>query len=83
MASVLFKTNERNKILRHRLLEIQEEERRILSQELHDELGQTITAIKAVAASIPNKPTLQKRHLFNEYDPPIQTFPRAVLYSYR
>ena len=63
MASVLFKTNERNKILRHRLLEIQEEERRILSQELHDELGQTITAIKAVAVSIPNKPTLEKRQL--------------------
>jgi len=63
MASVLFETNNRNQLLRHRLLEIQEEERRILSQELHDELGQTITAIKAVAVSIPNKPKLEKRYI--------------------
>jgi len=61
MASVLFESNRRNQLLRHRLLEIQEEERRILSQELHDELGQTITAIKAVAVSIPNKSKLEKR----------------------
>ena len=63
MASVLSETNKRNQLLRHRLLEIQEEERRILSQELHDELGQTITAIKAVAVSIPNKSRLEKRFI--------------------
>ena len=61
MAKVLFETNKRNKFLRQRLLEIQEEERRLLSRELHDELGQTITAIKAVAVSISNKTTLEKR----------------------
>tara|TARA_B100000953_G_scaffold16006_1_gene14054 strand:- start:4891 stop:6225 length:1335 start_codon:yes stop_codon:yes gene_type:complete len=63
MAKVLFETSERNQFLRHRLLEIQEEERRVLSQELHDELGQTITAIKAVAVSISNKTTLEKRFI--------------------
>jgi len=61
MAKVLFETNKRNKFLRQRLLEIQEEERRLLSRELHDELGQTITAIKAVAVSISNKTALEKR----------------------
>ena len=63
MTKVLFETNERNKFLRQRLLQIQEEERRLLSRELHDELGQTITAIKAVAVSISNKTALEKRFI--------------------
>ena len=61
MAKVLFETNKRNQFLRQRLLEIQEEERQALSRELHDELGQTVTAIKAVAVSISNKAILEKR----------------------
>ena len=52
MASVLLKSKADNQLLTQRSLEIQEEERRHLSQELHDELGQTITAIKAVAVSV-------------------------------
>ena len=59
MAKVLFDTKSRNQFLKQRLLEIQEEERRLLSRELHDELGQTITAIKAVAVSISNKAVLE------------------------
>jgi len=63
MTQVLLETKARNQLLTKRSLEIQEEERRNLSQELHDELGQTITAIKAVAVSISNKTTLEKRYI--------------------
>ena len=52
MASVLQKSRDENKLLTQRNLAIQEDERRHLAQELHDELGQTITAIKAVAVAI-------------------------------
>jgi PAS domain S-box-containing protein len=37
---------DRLKILSRRLIEAQESERRVLSRELHDEIGQTLTAIK-------------------------------------
>ena len=63
MTQVLLETRTRNQLLTKRSLEIQEEERRNLSQELHDELGQTITAIKAVAVSISNKTTVEKRYI--------------------
>lgn len=54
MAKVLLESKAKNQSLTQRSLEIQEEERRHLAQELHDELGQTIAAIKAVAAAIMN-----------------------------
>jgi two-component system sensor histidine kinase UhpB len=41
-----------NRALRSRALAMQEAERRLLAQELHDELGQAISAIKALAVSI-------------------------------
>ena len=41
-----------NQILAKRLVEVQEEERRNLSRELHDELGQSITAVKSLATAI-------------------------------
>ncbi len=52
MAKVLLNSEEENKYLTQRSLEIQEKERRYLAQELHDELGQSLSAIKAVATSI-------------------------------
>ncbi|HKK15931.1 MAG TPA: ATP-binding protein [Gammaproteobacteria bacterium] len=52
MAGVLQRSKEDNRILTQRSLAIQEDERRNLAYELHDELGQSITAIKAVAVSI-------------------------------
>jgi two-component system sensor histidine kinase UhpB len=52
MAEVLNRSREQNRYLTQRSLAIQEDERRKLAYELHDELGQSITAIKAVAASI-------------------------------
>jgi PAS domain S-box-containing protein len=41
-----------NRELAQRLVEVQEEERRNLSRELHDELGQSITAVKSLATAI-------------------------------
>lgn len=52
MAEKLATTEEDNRILTEQSLNIQEQERRNLAHELHDHLGQSITAIKAVAASI-------------------------------
>ena len=52
MAEVLQRSQDDNKFLTQRSLAIQEDERRNLAYELHDELGQSITAIKAVAVSI-------------------------------
>ena len=52
MAGVLERSQQDNRFLTQRSLAIQESERRSLAHELHDELGQAITAIKAVAVSI-------------------------------
>ena len=52
MSRVLQKSREENQLLTQCSLQIQEEERRHLAQEIHDELGQTITAIKAVAIAV-------------------------------
>lgn len=41
-----------NRALRQQTLSIQEEERRFLAQELHDELGQTLTASKIMLESL-------------------------------
>ena len=42
---------ERNELMR-RLITVQDEERRHLARELHDEFGQSLTAISALAASV-------------------------------
>ncbi len=51
-AEVLAKARDENSALTRQLLNIQEEERRYLAQELHDELGQCLSAIKIMAASL-------------------------------
>jgi two-component system sensor histidine kinase UhpB len=52
MAEVLERSREQNRYLAQQTIAIQEDERRALAHELHDELGQSITAVKAVAASL-------------------------------
>lgn len=52
MAEVLLRSREENRALTQRSLAIQERERRNLAHELHDELGQSISAVKAVAVSM-------------------------------
>ena len=44
-----------NRLLAQRLVEVQENERRALARELHDELGQTITAVRSLATAIKTK----------------------------
>lgn len=52
MACKLEKTRKENRELVHKSIRIQEEERRHLARELHDELGQSLTAIKVMAAAL-------------------------------
>ncbi len=56
MAQSLAKARDENRALTRQSLRVQEEERRYLAQELHDELGQSLSAIKVMAASLRNNP---------------------------
>lgn len=51
MTDELSKSQQENRALTQHTLEIQEDERQRLSQELHDELGQSLTAIKVMAVT--------------------------------
>jgi two-component system sensor histidine kinase UhpB len=55
MTDVLNHTQQQNRALTQHSLEIQEEERQHLSQELHDEFGQSLTAIKVMAVATEHK----------------------------
>jgi two-component system sensor histidine kinase UhpB len=56
MAQVLEAQQQENRRLNRRLISVQESERRHLSRELHDELGQSISAIKAMAVNLRQHP---------------------------
>ncbi len=51
MTTVLDEAQQQNRALTHHSLAIQEAERQRLAQELHDELGQSLTAIKVMAVT--------------------------------
>lgn len=55
MTGELNATQQENRALTQHSLEIQEDERQRLSQELHDELGQSLTAIKVMAVTAAHK----------------------------
>ncbi len=65
MARALEQSREENLQLTRQALHIREEERRHLAHELHDELGQSLSAIRAVAATIdqadPEEPETARR----------------------
>jgi two-component system, NarL family, sensor histidine kinase UhpB len=54
MTDVMDATSKENKALTLHTLQIQEEERQHLAKELHDELGQSLTAIKVMATTAKN-----------------------------
>jgi two-component system sensor histidine kinase UhpB len=56
MTAELAAAQQANRALTQHSLAIQEEERQHLAQELHDELGQSLTAIKVMAAVAANNP---------------------------
>ena len=55
MTGELNASQQQNRALTQHTLEIQEDERQRLSQELHDELGQSLTAIKVMAVTAAHK----------------------------
>jgi two-component system, NarL family, sensor histidine kinase UhpB len=61
MAEVLEAQRRDNRELSKRSLSIQESERRHLARELHDELGQSVSAIKAMAISMARHPEAPAR----------------------
>ncbi len=63
LSSALQASQAKNHTLNRKLLDVQEEERRHLARELHDELGQCMSAIQAEAVAIRNEPGAMPRRV--------------------
>lgn len=72
LASVLDQTRAANRKLTRQLFKVEEEERRQLALELHDELGQVLSAIKVMALS------MQKTHPTAQVTKAAQTITASV-----
>lgn len=59
MANTLQQSIERNRRLTQRIVSLQEDERKSLARELHDEIGQCLTAIKVDAVAIQGAASVQ------------------------
>jgi len=59
MADTLQKSVEMNRRLHQQIINVQEHERKSLARELHDEIGQHLTAINVDAAAIKTAPNLE------------------------
>lgn len=57
----LTEQHEELQAMARRLLTVQEDERRSLSRELHDDVGQAITAIKLTALAVPDEADVERR----------------------
>lgn len=68
MAQALARARDENRALTRQSLRVQEEERRYLAQELHDELGQSLSAIKAMAASLRSVPNDAAQTIMDQCD---------------
>ncbi|HTC15346.1 MAG TPA: histidine kinase [Steroidobacteraceae bacterium] len=86
MAETLASSVHENRRLTRRLLQTQEEERTRLARELHDEIGQCVSAIHADAAAIRNRGTDQVRESAEaivEVTAQIKQIVRSMLYRLR
>ena len=66
----LLKSHEELRALSHRLIKLEEEERTRVARELHDQLGQLLTAIKMEVAQLPQS---SRPHLLELVDKTIDT----------
>ena len=69
---------ERLQVLSNRLIEVQEAERRSIAQELHDEIGQSLTGIKLALDMMIKLPTGNMEPCLNEVQKMVQELLRRV-----
>ncbi len=83
LSDVLKTSKENNQALARHTMKIQETERQVLSRELHDEMGQSLTAIKAMAVSVrqPGQHVLEAADAIIEICDHLATVVRSMMRS--